>query len=197
VIPTRAAVALAGDRPGVNHPVQSASSVEVDAGELILPCTKPATAQEQVMQAIVQDRFGSADVLELREVDQPEVGDDEVLVRVQAASVNPADWYAMAGIPYVARPQMGLRTPKRNRLGLDLAGVVEAVGDNVRGCTPGDEVFGGGSGALAEYVAVAEDGLVPKPANLSFEQAAAVPVAGLTALQGLGDRGRLRPGSRC
>jgi len=147
------------------------------------------------MKAIVQGRFGPPEVLELREIDQPEPGDDEVLVRVHAASVNPADWYAMTGTPYLARPQMGLRRPKA-RLGLDLAGAVEAVGGNVARLKPGDEVFGAGDGTLAEYVAVAEDGLVLKPANVSFEQAAAVPVAGLTALQGLRDKGRVRPGQQ-
>ena len=147
------------------------------------------------MKAIVQDRFGPPEVLELREIDQPEPGDDEVLVRVHAASVNPADWYAMTGTPYLARPQMGLRRP-RTRLGLDLAGVVEAVGGNVARLKPGDEVFGAGAGTLAEYVAVVEDGLVLKPANVSFEQAAAVPVAGLTALQGLRDKGQVRPGQQ-
>ena len=149
------------------------------------------------MKAIVQDKYGSPDVLELREIDKPEVGDDDVLVRVHAASVNPADWYAMAGTPYVARPQMGLRKPKSNRPGLDLAGVVEAVGGNVTRFKPGDEVFGGGTGAFAEYVCLPEDrALVLKPANLSFEQAAAVPVAALTALQGLRDKGQLQPGQR-
>jgi NADPH:quinone reductase-like Zn-dependent oxidoreductase len=144
------------------------------------------------MQAIVQERFGAPEVLELRDIDQPEAGDCEVLVRVHAASVNPADWYAMTGIPYIARPQMGMRTPK-TRLGLDLAGVVEALGGNVARLKPGDEVFGAGAGTLAEYVAVEEDGLVLKPADVSFEQAAAVPVAGLTALQGLRDKGRVQP----
>jgi NADPH:quinone reductase-like Zn-dependent oxidoreductase len=147
------------------------------------------------MKAVVQDRFGTPDVLELREIDQPEAGDDEVLVRVRAASVNPADWYAMTGSPYVARPQMGLRTPK-TRLGIDFAGVVEAVGGKVTRLRPGDEVFGAGTGSLAEYVAVPEDALVLKPANVSFEQAAAVPVAGLTALQGLRDKGRVEPGQQ-
>ena len=147
------------------------------------------------MNAIVQDRFGHPDVLELRQIDRPEAGDDQVLVRVKAASVNPADWYAMVGAPYLARPQMGLRRP-RSRLGIDLAGVVEAVGGNVTRLRVGDEVFGAGSGALAEHAAVAADALVPKPANLSFEQAAAVPVAGLTALQGLRDKGRAQPGQR-
>jgi NADPH:quinone reductase-like Zn-dependent oxidoreductase len=149
------------------------------------------------MKAIVQDEYGSPDVLELREIDRPEVGDDGVLVRVHAASVNPADWYAMAGTPYVARPQMGLRKPKPNRLGVDFAGVVEAVGGKVTRFKPGDEVFGGRPGAFAAYVCLPEDrGLALKPANLSFEQAAAVPVAALTALQGLRDRGRIQPGQQ-
>jgi NADPH:quinone reductase-like Zn-dependent oxidoreductase len=151
---------------------------------------------ERVMRAIVYGRFGPPDVLELREVDQPRVGDGEVLVRVRAASVNPADWSLMTGAPWVARPQMGLRKPRTGRLGVDLAGVVEAVGANASRFQPGDDVFGVGTGTLAEYVAVPEDGLTAKPANLSFEQAAAVPVAGLTALQGLRDKGRVQPGQR-
>jgi NADPH:quinone reductase-like Zn-dependent oxidoreductase len=146
------------------------------------------------MQAIVHDRFGPPDVLELRDIDEPRVGDGDVLVRVRAASVNPADWYAMTGTPWVARPTMGLRKPKANRPGLDLAGVVGAVGGDVTRFRPGDEVFGTGVGTLAERVTVAEDALVAKPANLSFEQAAAVPVAALTALQGLRDKGRVQPG---
>jgi NADPH:quinone reductase-like Zn-dependent oxidoreductase len=152
--------------------------------------------REQAMQAIVQDRFGPPDVLELREVDQPEAGQGQVLVRVRAASVNPADWYAMAGIPLLARPQMGLRKPKTGQVGLDLAGEVAAVGAGVTRFQPGDEVFGAGTGTLAEYAVASEDALVGKPANLSFEQAAAVPVAGLTALQGLRDKGRLQPGQQ-
>ena len=149
------------------------------------------------MKAIVQDEYGSPDMLELREIDRPEVGDDGVLVRVHAASVNPADWYAVAGTPYVGRPQMGLRKPKPNRLGVDFAGVVEAVGGKVTRFKPGDEVFGGRPGAFAEYVCLPEDrGLALKPANLSFEQAAAVPVAALTALQGLRDKGRIQPGQQ-
>jgi NADPH:quinone reductase-like Zn-dependent oxidoreductase len=148
------------------------------------------------MKAIVQDRFGPPEALELREIDEPRAGDGEVLVRVRAASVNPADWYAMTGTPWVARPQMGLRRPRTGRLGLDLAGEVVAVGRDVSGFRPGDEVFGTGDGTLAEYVAVAGTGLAPKPARLSFEQAAAVPVAALTALQGLRDKGRVRPGQR-
>jgi NADPH:quinone reductase-like Zn-dependent oxidoreductase len=148
------------------------------------------------MKAVVATRFGPPDVLELRDVDEPRVGDRDVLVRVRAASVNPADWYAMAGLPWVARPQTGLRTPRTAGVGLDVAGVVAAVGGAVTRLRPGDEVFGAGTATLAEYAAVAEDALVPKPANLSFEQAAAVPVAGLTALQGLRDKGRAQPGQR-
>jgi NADPH:quinone reductase-like Zn-dependent oxidoreductase len=148
------------------------------------------------MKAIAYRRFGSPDVLELREIDEPQAGDGQVLVRVRAASVNPADWYLMAGIPLLARPQMGLRRPRTGRLGVDLAGVVTAVGGGVTRFKPGDEVFGAGAGTLAESVAVAEDALVAKPARLSFEQAAAVPVAALTALQGLRDKGRLQPGQQ-
>jgi NADPH:quinone reductase-like Zn-dependent oxidoreductase len=148
------------------------------------------------MQAIVQDRFGPPDVLQLREVDEPRLGDGDVLVRVRAASVNPADWYAMTGIPWVARPTAGLRKPKVRTPGLDLAGVVAAVGGDVARFKPGDEVFGTGTGTLAECAAVAGDALVAKPAKLSFEQAAAVPVAALTALQGLRDKGRVQPGQQ-
>jgi NADPH:quinone reductase-like Zn-dependent oxidoreductase len=148
------------------------------------------------MNAIVQDRFGPPDVLELREVDQPRAGDGEVLVAVRAASVNPADWYAMTGTPWVARAQMGLRRPRSGRLGIDLAGEVVAGGADVTRFSPGDAVFGTGDGTLAESVAVAEGTLALKPARLSFEQAAAVPVAALTALQGLRDKGRLQPGQR-
>ena len=150
------------------------------------------------MKAMVQDRFGSPDVLELRELDKPEVGDGDVLVEVRAASVNPADWYAMSGVPWVARPQMGLRRPRTAVLGVDLAGVVAAVGGKVTHLKPGDEVFGVGAGTLAEYAAAPEAALVRKPPNLSFEQAAAVPVAALTALQGLRDtRAGSGQGTRC
>jgi NADPH:quinone reductase-like Zn-dependent oxidoreductase len=148
------------------------------------------------MKAIVQDRFGPPEVLELREIDEPEAGDDEVLVRVHAASVNPADWYAMAGVPYVARPSMGFRKPRTGSVGLDLAGVVAAVGGNVTRFRPGDEVFGASTGTLAEYATAPQDALVRKPAKLSFEQAAAVPVAALTALQGLRDKGQIQPGQK-
>jgi NADPH:quinone reductase-like Zn-dependent oxidoreductase len=149
---------------------------------------------ENAMKAIVYDRYGPPDVLELREVDQPAPKDDQVLVRVHATSVNPADWHLMTGTPYIERLSGGLRTPKVRIPGLDLAGRVEAVGGNVTQFRPGDEVFGAGTRTFAEYACVPQDGIAPKPANLTFEQAAAVPVAGITALQGLRDKGRLQPG---
>ena len=148
------------------------------------------------MKAAVRDRYGSPEV-ELREVDKPVPTEDEVLVRVRAASLNMADWYGVMGRPYVGRTQMGLRKPKTNRLGVDYAGVVEAVGENVTEFRPGDEVFGGRDGAYAEYICAREDrAIVPKPANVTFEEAAAVPVAALTALQGLRDKGQLQPGQK-
>jgi NADPH:quinone reductase-like Zn-dependent oxidoreductase len=148
------------------------------------------------MKAIVYDKYGEPDVLELREVDKPVVKDDEVLVRVHAVSVNPADWHLLTGTPYVMRMAVGLSKPKNKILGLDMAGRVEAVGSNVTRFRPGDEVFGEHSGAYAEYVDVSEDGIALKPANLTFEQAAAVPVAGVTALQGLRDKGQIQPGHK-
>jgi NADPH:quinone reductase-like Zn-dependent oxidoreductase len=149
------------------------------------------------MRAIVRDRFGTPDVVELREMERPAPADDEVLVRVRAASVNPADWYSMAGRPYVARVETWLLKPKTERLGVDFAGTVEAVGRDVTQFRPGDDVFGGAPGAFAEYVVVREDrAVVPKPAKVTFEQAAAVPIAAITALQGLRDRGQLQPGHK-
>ena len=149
------------------------------------------------MKAVVRTRYGSPDVLELRELDTPVPADDEVLVRVRAASVNRADWYSLTGRPWIARPMSGLRRPKSDRLGTDFAGTVEAVGRHVTTFRPGDEVFGGRDGALAEYVCVREErAIAPKPANVTFEQAGAVGVAGLTALQGLRDKGGLEAGER-
>ena len=149
------------------------------------------------MKAAVRDRYGSPDVIELREIDRPVAADDEVLVRVRAASVNPADWYGVTGRPYVGRAQMGVLKPKQRVLGVDFAGTVEAVGRNVTQFRPGDEVFGGRNGAFAEYVPVREErAVVPKPANVTFEQAAAVPIAAITALQGLRDKGQLQPGQK-
>jgi len=149
------------------------------------------------MKALVYERYGPPDVLELREVDKPVVGDDEVLVRVHATSVNPVDWHTMTGTPYLVRLESGLRKPKREVLGVDFAGAVEAVGRNVHRFQPGDEVFGARDGAFAEYVCVREDRAVAlKPANVTFEQAAAVPVAALSALQGLRDKGQIQQGQK-
>ncbi|MCZ6662647.1 MAG: NAD(P)-dependent alcohol dehydrogenase [Actinobacteria bacterium] len=149
------------------------------------------------MRAIVQLAYGSPDVLQLREVDKPVVNDDDVLVRVRASSVNALEWHLLTGLPYLVRPQAGLRKPKRMTLGADVAGQVEAVGKNVTRLQPGDEVFGDiGGGAYAEYVCAPEAKLVLKPAVLTFEQAAAVPVAALTALQGLRDIGQIQSGQK-
>jgi NADPH:quinone reductase-like Zn-dependent oxidoreductase len=149
------------------------------------------------MKAIVQDTYGSTDVLEFRDIDRPEIADDEVLVRVHSAGVDRGVWHLMTGLPYPVRlAGYGLRTPKTQVPGMDLAGVVEAVGKDVTRFQPGDEVFGIGAGAFAEYARAREDKLVPKPANLTFEQAAVVSTSGLTALQGLRDRGRVGPGQQ-
>ena len=146
------------------------------------------------MKAIAQDRYGSPDVLELREVDRPVPGDDDVLVKVHAAGVNALDWHVMRGSPTWARAMIGLRRPKPAFRGVDVAGQVEAVGSNVQGLRPGDEVFGWCTGAFAEYACATESHFVPKPVNLTLEQAAAVPLAAITALQGLRDVGRVQPG---
>ncbi len=152
------------------------------------------------MKAMVNMKYGPPDALELTEVERPTPKDDEALLKVHAASVNPADWHLLRGDPYIARLQLGLRYPKTRVLGCDVAGRVEAVGRNVKTLQPGDEVFGSpfmrGFGAFAERVSVSEDLLAPKPANLSFDQAAAVPLAASTALQGLRDHGRIEPGHK-
>jgi NADPH:quinone reductase-like Zn-dependent oxidoreductase len=152
------------------------------------------------MKAIVHDTYGSPEVLRLTEVPKPVVEDGEVLVRVHAASVNPADWHLMRGDPYIARLSFGPRKPKDRVPGCDLAGRVEAVGSNVTTAQPGDEVFGSpfehGLGAFAEFAAVSADLVAPRPANLTLEQAATVPVAGMTALQGLRDHGRVEAGQK-
>ena len=148
------------------------------------------------MKAIIHETYGSPDVLELRDVETPAASDGQVLVRVRAASANPLDWHFLRGEPYVMRAQFGLRLPKRTNVGNDVAGVVEAVGKDVSRFKPGDEVFGDVNGSFAEYVAAPEELLESKPANLTFEQAAAVPVAALTALQGLRDKGGIRAGRR-
>jgi len=148
------------------------------------------------MQAIVQDTYGTAAVLKAREIDKPEIGDHDVLIRVRAAGVNPADWAIVSGLPYIARPIYGLRKPKNIVRGTDVAGTVEAVGSGVTRFNPGDEVFGWSNGSYAEYTAAAEDSLALKPANLTFEQAATVPMAGLVALQAIRDHGKVGPGQK-
>ena len=144
------------------------------------------------MKAVVYYNYGSPDVLKCEEIEKPTAGDNEVLIKVRAASVNPLDRFFMRGTPIV-RILPGLRKPKVTRLGVDVAGQVEAVGRNVTQFKPGDEVFGVCRGAFAEYVCAVEDKLALKPANISFEDAAAVPVAAITALQGLRDKGRIQP----
>ena len=147
------------------------------------------------MKAIVQDTYGPADVLELREIERPEVGENDVLVRVRAAGSGPDVWHIMTGQPYMARAALGFRRPKVRVRGWDVAGTVEAVGASVTDFRPGDEVMGvAEGGSFAEYAVTSPDKLVPKPANLSFEQAAALPISGVTALQALRDKAQVQPG---
>jgi NADPH:quinone reductase-like Zn-dependent oxidoreductase len=148
------------------------------------------------MKAIVFDNYGSPDVLQLVEVEKPSARDNEVLIRVHAASVNPLDWHLMRGSPYIVRLMAGLRRPKDTRTGVDVAGEVEAIGKNVMQFKPGDEVFGSCKGAFAEYACTVESAVATKPDNVTFEQAACVPVAALTALQGLRDRGQIQAGQK-
>jgi NADPH:quinone reductase-like Zn-dependent oxidoreductase len=148
------------------------------------------------MKAISYTEYGPPDVLQVTEVPTPTPKDDEVLIRIRAASVNPLDWHYLRGTPYLMRIQSGLRKPKAARLGVDVAGQVEAVGKNVTQFQPGDQVFGAAEGAFAEYVCASEGALVLKPAKVTFEQAAAVPIAAFTALQGLRDKGHTQPGQQ-
>jgi NADPH:quinone reductase-like Zn-dependent oxidoreductase len=156
------------------------------------------------MKAIVRDTYGSPDVLRLEEVEKPVPAEGEVLVKIHATSINQADWHLLTADIFLVRLMSGgLRTPRQRILGADVAGVVEAVGPNVTQDRPGDAVFGdasgggaGGMGGLAEYVAVPASALVPLPANLSFDEAAALPMAAVTALQGLRDVGQIRPGQK-
>jgi NADPH:quinone reductase-like Zn-dependent oxidoreductase len=148
------------------------------------------------MQAILHSRYGPPDALELKDIDQPVVTDDQVLVRVHAAAVGKGDWLTVQGLPYVARLRYGLPNPKHPVPGFDVAGRIEAVGPNVTQLQPGDAVFGWCEGSFAEYASVPEGQLALKPANLSFEQAAAVPISGFAALQALRDTGRVQPGQQ-
>jgi NADPH:quinone reductase-like Zn-dependent oxidoreductase len=149
------------------------------------------------MKAIVQDKYGSADVLELRDIDKPAPGDDEVLLRVHAAGVDPGVWHLMTGLPYLVRVMgFGFRTPKVRVRGRDVAGTVETIGKHVTQFRPGDAVYGTCEGSFAEYVCAKVDHLAPKPANLSSEQAACVPISGMSALNALRDAGKVQPGQR-
>ena len=157
---------------------------------------RTTTRPGKTMKAIVHERYGMPDVLELRDIDLPAITDDQVLLRVHASSANPAEWYGVTG-PYFARLfGSGLRAPKSTKVGADVAGVVESVGKDVTEFQPGDEVFGTSGGAWAEYAPAREVRLVRKPANVSFEEAAAVPIAAITALQALRDNGGVQPGQK-
>jgi NADPH:quinone reductase-like Zn-dependent oxidoreductase len=159
---------------------------------------EPIETGEPHMKAVVYTNYGSPDVLEIRDVKKPVPNDDQILIKVRAAAVNPLDWHFMEGTPYIMRAMgVGLRKPKDPRLGVDYAGQVEAVGKNVTRFKPGDEVFGGKTGAFAEYVcARADRAIVLKPANITFEQAASVPIAAITALQALRDKGKVHAGQK-
>jgi len=154
------------------------------------------TRTETTMKAIVANRYGGPEVLEEAELPTPEVGDDQVLVRGKAVGLNAADWHYLRGEPYLARLSFGIRKPKRTIQGIDIAGVVEEVGSEVTRFKPGDEVYGETGGGLAEFVATSEQNLGHKPSNSSFEEAAAIPIAGLTALQGLRDHGAMEAGDK-
>ena len=150
--------------------------------------TAAAMTPPTSMRAAVAERYG-VDALELKDIETPALPDDRILVRVRAASLNKLDWYGVTGTPLAARVMTGLRRPKSRLMGHDFAGIVEAVGKDIEGFRPGDEVFGSNTGALAEVVRTMDGWVAPKPATLSFEEAAAVPIAALTALQGLRDHG--------
>src|SRR6266568_2215690 len=150
----------------------------------------------KLMKAIVYTQYGSPDVLQLKEVEKPAPNDGEILVKIHAASANPLDWHLMRASPFFVRLEGGLRKPKDPRLGADIAGRVEAVGNNVTQFQPGDEVFGAWTGSFAEYASVPENRVALKPTKSSFEEAAAIPVAAITALQGLRDKGQIQSGQK-
>ena len=159
------------------------------------PAAPPLAAGATPMKAIVYRCYGSPEVLKLEEIAKPSEADDRMIVKVRAASVNPLDWHYMRGEPYFMRAMAGMGKPESIHMGVDFAGTVESVGKNVTRFKPGDEVFGGRTGAFGEYVSVAEKGsLAMKPTNMTFEQAAAVPIAAITALQALRDKGNLQAG---
>jgi NADPH:quinone reductase-like Zn-dependent oxidoreductase len=160
-------------------------------------CSSQAAPQGELMKAVVYCDYGPPDVLRIENIAKPVPADDQLLVKIHAAAINPLEWHYMRGTPYIMRLESGLRRPEVTRLGVDYSGTVEAVGKNVTQFKPGDEVFGGRTGALAEYVTAAEDrAVVLKPSNLTFEEAAAVPIAAITALQGLRDKGKVQPGQK-
>ena len=163
------------------------------------PCgaAPPLAADATPMKAIVYRCYGSTDVLKLESIPKPAPADDRVLVKVHAASVNPLDWHYMQGKPYIMRPSAGVGAPKSILMGADFAGTIESIGKNVKRFKPGDEVFGDRDGSFGEYVSVRENGAIAlKPTNMSMEQAAAVPIAGITALQALRDKGMIRAGQK-
>ena len=163
------------------------------------PCRASAAlpAGGESMKGVVNECYGSPEVLKLEQLAKPTPADDQLLVKVHAAALNPLDWHMMRGSPYIMRMSSGLGAPKDIRVGVDFAGTVEAVGKNVTQFKPGDEVFGGADGSVAEYVVVRESRAVAlKPTNMTFEQAASVPVAAITALQGLRDKGGIKPGQK-
>ncbi len=185
----------------LNMKLTSIALVAITAA--VAACSTPSSApmlpvrgSMDTMKAILYREYGPPDVLRLEDTEKPQLEDDRVLLKVRAAAANPLDWHYMRGTPYVARIGMGLRRPKDPRLGSDASGVVVAVGKNVTDFKPGDEVFGIVGGAYAEYARAYPKNIVVKPANVSFEQAAAVPVAAITALQALRNRGRLQPGQK-
>jgi NADPH:quinone reductase-like Zn-dependent oxidoreductase len=159
-------------------------------------CEQLGKTQGDTMKAIVYCEYGTAEVLKVMDIAKPVPKDNQVLVRVRAAAVNPYDWHFIRGTPYIMRLGVGLRKPKDTRLGVDFSGTVEAVGKDVTEFKPGDEVWGGKGGAFAQYVVIAEKALVKKPENVSFEQAGSIQIAGMTALQALRKHGNIQPGQK-
>lgn len=156
----------------------------------------PIASNAERMTAIVYRQYGSPGVLSLETIEKPSPAANELLIKVHDASLNPLDWHYMRGTPYLVRMLIGMGRPKSPRIGVDFSGTVEAVGAQVNRFKPGDEIFGTANGALAQYVTSTEVGLALKPANMSFEQAASVPIAAITALQGLRDKGQIKPGQK-